>query len=55
MAELNPLYREYQQKTRREFPVVVLEKQPTSTYSGLARVRQAHQETTSQGGSEGRP
>ena len=31
MVELNPLYREYQQKTRREFPVVVLEKQPTST------------------------
>ena len=30
MVQLNPLCREYQKKTRREMPVVVLEKQPTS-------------------------
>ncbi len=31
MVQLYPPYREYQKKTRREIPVVVLEKQPTST------------------------
>ena len=31
MAQLYPPYREYRKKTRREIPVVVLEKQPTST------------------------
>src|SRR5215471_9045956 len=30
MAEMAPPYREYQKKTKRELPVVVLEKQPTS-------------------------
>ena len=30
MAQLIPLYRDYQKKTKRELPVVVLEKQPTS-------------------------
>ena len=31
MAQLIPLYRDYQKKTKRELPVVVLEKQPPST------------------------
>ena len=31
MAQLIPLYRDYQKKTKREIPVVVLEKQPRST------------------------
>lgn len=31
MVQLYPPYREYQKKTRREIPVVVLEKQPAST------------------------
>lgn len=31
MVELYPPYREYQKKTRREIPVVMLEKQSTST------------------------
>lgn len=30
MVQLYPPYREYQKKTKREIPVVVLEKQPTS-------------------------
>jgi deazaflavin-dependent oxidoreductase (nitroreductase family) len=30
MVQLCPLYRDYQKKTKREIPVVVLEKQPTS-------------------------
>jgi hypothetical protein len=29
-VQLTSLYNEYQQKTQREIPVVVLEKQPTS-------------------------
>jgi len=35
MAQLIPLYRDYQKKTKREIPVVVLEKQPTSKQSAL--------------------
>ena len=31
MAQMAPPYRDYQQKTKRELPVVVLEKQPPST------------------------
>ncbi len=31
MAQMAPPYRDYQQKTRRELPVIVLEKQPLST------------------------
>ncbi len=31
MVQVYPPYREYQQKTKREVPVVVLEKQPAST------------------------
>jgi len=31
MAQMAPPYRDYQQKTQRELPVVVLEKQPPST------------------------
>src|SRR5262249_22509435 len=31
MAQMAPPYRDYQQKTKRELPVVVLEKQPLST------------------------
>jgi deazaflavin-dependent oxidoreductase (nitroreductase family) len=31
MLQMYPPYREYQQKTKREIPVVVLEKQPAST------------------------
>ena len=35
MVQLTALYNEYQQKTQREIPVVVLEKQPTSQESAL--------------------
>jgi hypothetical protein len=31
MAQMAPPYSDYQQKTQRELPVVVLEKQPPST------------------------
>jgi hypothetical protein len=31
MAQMAPPYRDYQKKTKRELPVVVLEKQPPST------------------------
>jgi deazaflavin-dependent oxidoreductase (nitroreductase family) len=30
MVQISPLYNDYQQKTKREIPVVVLEKQPTA-------------------------
>jgi hypothetical protein len=31
MAQMAPPYRDYQKNTKRELPVVVLEKQPLST------------------------
>jgi deazaflavin-dependent oxidoreductase (nitroreductase family) len=31
MLQVHPPYREYQQKTKREIPIVVLEKQPAAT------------------------
>jgi hypothetical protein len=43
MVQLTALYNEYQQKTQREIPVVVLEKPPTSQESALQE-RERHTE-----------
>ena len=35
MVQISPLYNDYQKKTKREIPVVVLEKRPTSKWSAV--------------------